>query len=58
MVNEIICDTVHNKYFVNVASELAPKIPKSKTDLTKTIKTNPVSICLENVCKESPKRYF
>ena len=27
-----------NKYFVNVASELASKIPKSKTDPTKTIK--------------------
>ena len=27
-----------NKYFVNVASELASKIPKSKTDPAKTIK--------------------
>ena len=27
-----------NKYFVNVASELASKIPKSKTDPTKTLK--------------------
>ena len=41
-----------NKYFVNVASELAAKIPKSKTDPTKTIKKNPVSIFLESVCKE------
>ena len=37
-----------NTYFVNVASELASKIPKSKTDPTK----NPVSIFLESVCKE------
>ena len=40
------------KYFVNVASELASKITKSKTDPTKTIKKNPVSIFLESVCKE------
>ena len=30
-----------NKYFVNVASELASKIPKSKTDPTETIKKIP-----------------
>ena len=41
-----------NKYFVNVASELASKIPKSKTNPTKTIKNNPVSIFLESVCNE------
>ena len=41
-----------NKCFVNVASELVSKIPKSKSDPTKSIKTNSVSIFLQSVCKD------
>ena len=39
-----------NKYFVNVASEHATKISKSKTDPTKTIKKIPC-VCKEEVSK-------
>ena len=34
-----------NKYYVNAASELAYKIPKTKTDPTKSMKTKPFLIC-------------
>ena len=45
-----------NKYFVNVASELASKITKSKTDQTKTQKKIPFQYFWEVFARQkSPK---
>ena len=41
VTDNITIAKLFNKYFVNVASELASKIPKSKADPTKTIKIIP-----------------